>query len=185
MSQRAIATALLHPRPLGLHRDTPGWASRGVPPPEAVWGGALQRVLGALKGGQGGSTFQQREWNCQALRGDGARSGDPGESQEGAPSGHGQSLVPGGQCPMGVSGPTSSSCQRSLARGLHVWGLPESWPHTRGAGIQGRERPRTFWFDSVLPAGRPPWGPGATASHLPLWGGVGEGLGQIPLPISA
>lgn len=60
----------------------------------------------------------------------------------------------------------------------------------RGAGIQGREWPRTFWFDQRAPRRcEGPGGPWATSSHLPLrvlaLRRGGAGAWRIPLSICA
>lgn len=78
----------------------------------------------------------------------------PGQSLEGAhPQGGEQSLAPLGQTNMSceVCAPWGPLTRLSLC----IWGWPEWVVHRPGVLVsRGREHPRTFWFDQVLPTKR-------------------------------
>lgn len=172
MSQLAVTSTPSHPRPLVFHRDPQArpaegsqshWFS-GVGLQEGCTGGSETGLGEEVPPSRGNGTFKGPEargkqhrvrlepgsLGTQSL---GRVQGDP------PPLGHQQSLVPlgksdiswGSLCPVGISGPTLSACQ---VTSKCFQGLGSAM--VRGAGIQARERPRTFRFDQVLPSGRVP-----------------------------
>lgn len=190
----AAVTAAASPADPGSATGTPGRASRAFRS-QGPSGGAARRLSWGLGGGQGGSSFKQREWRPRPRDGgragpEEAGAGGPGdpvpEQAQGEPQGQEQSLAPLGVHPVGTLGPHPPPVKghQQVASGS---GSARPAATNQGCWHPGRGAARKCRSDQVLPAGRPTrkcaaWGPPATAPHLPtcppateswLWGGAG------------